>query len=56
MDGYQEIKQPTTGSGKTLGTILRDPIVPGSVGQVMSEYSAFLVPYQLGKNNWFVDR
>ena len=31
-----------TGSHKTLGTILRDPIVPSSVGQVgLSGYSAF---------------
>ena len=31
----------STGSGKTLGTILRDPIVPSSVGQVgLSRYSA----------------
>ena len=31
-----------TGSGKTLGTILRDPFVPSSVGQVgLSGYSAF---------------
>ena len=30
-----------TGSHKTLGTILRDPIVPSSVGQVgLSGYSA----------------
>ena len=35
-------RQYHTGSGKTLGTILRDPIVPGSVGQVrLSGYSAF---------------
>ena len=32
-----------TGSHKTLGTILRDPIVPNSVGQVgFSGYSAIL--------------
>ena len=31
----------STGSDKTLGTILRDPIVPSSVGQVeLSGYSA----------------
>ena len=39
-----------TGSIKTLGTILRDLIVPGSVGQVKLKG---LVPNQLGKNNWY---
>ena len=58
----------STGSHKTLGTILRDPNVPSSVGQVvLSKYLAFeenwsyttaryQVCNQLGKNNWFVDR
>ena len=41
---------PSTGSNKTLGTILCDPIVPSSVGQVgLSGYSAFSVPNQLGQ-------
>ena len=53
----EEFPSYTTGSDKTLGTILRDPIVPSSVGQVeLSGYSTFFVPNQLGKNNWFVDR
>ena len=35
-------KRSFTGSHKTLSTILRDPIVPSSVGQVgLSGYSAF---------------
>ena len=42
VDTKFEVTFGCTGSHKTLGTILRDPIVPSSVGQVgLSGYSAF---------------